>query len=138
MDMSRMVKLWAIGWLSVCVPLLFLFFAIGLDVSTSPAWQVVSFYLLVLPFCLMWCGWAVHLFLQGLSYWRGVSLGLAAVTLSLTLVMGWLMGDTALGFRSPLVGELLALFAVLFSFSVLLFRLVWLRSWRGLLGGPAG
>ena len=78
MDMIRMLRLWIIGWLGVCVPLLILLFGLGLDVSRSPAWQVVLFYLL------------------------------------------------------------LTLFAVVFALSVILYRVAWLRSWRGLLGGSAG
>ena len=133
-----MLRAWLAGWFVICLPLMFLHFVLAPDVSRSSAWQVFVFYLLALSFCGMWFGWAVHLFLRGISCWRWVALGLVALALSLTLVVGWLTGDTDLKFRSPLVGDLLALFAVLFSFAAVLFRLAWLRSWLGLVGGPAG
>ena len=43
MDMTRVLKLWILGWLAVCAPLLVLLFALDLDVSRSPAWQVGLF-----------------------------------------------------------------------------------------------
>ena len=138
MDMPRMLKLWIIGWLGVCVPLLILHFGLGLDVSRSPAWQVALFYLLFIPFSLMWGAWAVLFFLPRVSGGGWCVLALGASSLALVLALGWWMNGGSLGFRNPLLGDLLALFAVVFSLSVILYRVAWLRSWRGLLGGPAG
>ena len=138
MDMTRMLRLWIFGWLGVCVPLLILLFGLGLDVSRSPAWQVVLFYLLFIPFSLMWGGWAVFLFLPRVSGggWRVLALGVSVLVPVVGL--GWWMEVGSLGFRDPLLGDLLALFAVASALSVVLYRVAWLRSWRGLLGGSAG
>ena len=83
MDMPRMLRLWIIGWLGVCVPLLILHFGLGLDVSRSPAWQVALFYLLFIPFSLMWGAWAVLLFLPRVSGggWLALVLALGASSL---------------------------------------------------------
>ena len=141
MDMTRMLRLWIIGWLGVCVPLLILLFGLGLDVSRSPAWQVALFYLLFIPFSLMWGAWAVLLFLPRVSGggWRVLALGVSVLVP--VVVLGWWMEGGSLGFRNPLLGDLLALlalFAVVSALSVILYRVVWLRSWRGLLGGSTG
>ena len=139
MDMTRVLRLWIIGWLGICVPLLILLFGLGFDVSRSPVWQVALFYLLFIPFTLMWGAWAVRLFLPRVSGggWR-VVLVLGGSVLAPVVVLGWWMDGGSLGFRNPLLGDLLALFAVVFPLSVILYRLAWLRSWRGLLVGSAG
>ena len=138
MDMTRVLKLWILGWLAVCAPLLFLLFALGLDVSRSPAWQVGLFYLLFIPFTLMWGAWALYLFLPRIPGWSRHALVLGVSVLVLVSALGWWMEGGSLGFRTPLLGDLLALFAVVFPLSVILYRAAWLRSWRGLLGAPAG
>ena len=96
------------------------------------------FYLLFIPFSLIWGAWAVFLFLPRVSGggWRVLALG--ASSLALVLALGWWMEGGSLGFRDPLLGDLLALFAVVSALSVILYRVAWLRSWRGLLGGSAG
>ena len=127
MDMTRVLRLWIIGWLGVCVPLLILLFGLGFDVSRSPVWQVALFYLLFIPFTLMWGAWALYLFLPRIPGWRRPALTLAVSVLAPVVVLGWWMDGGSLGFRNPLLGDLLALFAVVFPLSVILYRLAWLR-----------
>ena len=140
MDMTRVLRLWIIGWLGVCVPLLILLFGLGFDVSRSPVWQVALFYLLFIPFTLMWGAWALlPLSSKDVRRWLACpSLTLGVSVLAPVVVLGWWMEGGSLGFRNPLLGDLLALFAVVFPLSVILYRLAWLRSWRGLLVGSAG
>ena len=125
MDMTRMLRLWIVGWLGVCVPLLILLFVLDLDVSRSPAWQVALFYLLFIPFSLMWGAWAVLLLLPRVSGGGWSVLALGASSLAFVLALGWWMEGGSLGFRNPLLGDLLALFAVFSALSVILYRLTW-------------
>ena len=139
MDMTRVLRLWVISWLCFCVPLLILLFGLGFDVSRSPAWQVALFYLLFIPFTLMWGAWAMYLFLPRIPGWRRPALALGVSVLVPVVVLGWWMDvGFQMGFRDDRIGDLLALFAVLSPLAVILYRVAWLRSWRGLLGAPAG
>jgi hypothetical protein len=137
MDMTRVLKLWILGWLSVCVPMLVLLFALDLDVSRSPAWQVGLFYLLFIPFTLMWGAWALYLFRPSIPGWRRHALVLGVSALVLVPALGWWAEEGSLGFRTPLLGDLLALFAVASALSVVLYRLIWLSA-RCAMRGHAG
>ena len=118
-------------------PLLILHFGLGLDVSRSPAWQVLLFYLLFIPFSLMRGAWAVLLFLPWVSGggWRVLALGVS-VLVPVIMLGSWMEGGS-LGFRDPLLGDLLALFAVASALSVVLYRLIWLSA-RCAMRGHAG
>ena len=105
MDMTRVLKLWILGWLAVCAPLLVLLFALDLDVSRSPAWQVGLFYLLFIPFTLMWGAWALYLFLPSIpGLWRH-ALVLGVSVLVLVSALGWWVEGGSLGFRTPPAGR---------------------------------
>ena len=137
MDMTRMLRLWIIGWLGVCVPLLILLFGLGLDVSRSPAWQVALFYLLFIPFSLMWGAGRCFSFCPGCLVGGGMPWDweLRPWLSSWRWAGGWMVGS--LGFRNPLLGDLLALFAVVSALSVVIYRLIRLSA-RCVMRGHAG
>ena len=69
--------------------------------------------------------------------WLVLALGVS-VLVPVIMLGSWMEGGS-LGFRDPLLGDLLALFAVASALSVVLYRLIWLsarcamRAWSKLL-----
>ena len=134
MNETLLLRLWAVGWLAVSVPLLVLAFGLDVDVSFSPAWQVVFLYLSLVSVVLMWWGLSVYLLFPRVDRWGWSALGLWVVVAGLVLALGlWLEGSVP-GFRSPRLGDMLALFACLAPVVVALCRVALRRSWRGVLG----
>ena len=130
--------LWAVAWLTFSVPLMFLQHGLDLDVAVSPAWEVALYYGLLIPFGAMWYAASAYLFLPRIRGWLWIAFALLVCQLVAMAVVGWGLEGPELGLRSSRVEDLVALFAVLSPFTVMLFRLGRLGSFRGLLEGPQG
>ena len=136
MNSIKLPILWAVIWLAVCGPLMFLQHGLAVNVVVSPAWQVALYYGLLIPFGMMWYVASVFVFLPRGRGWLWTSFGLMVSQLALVSAVGWWLEGPELGLRSSRVEDLVALFAVLSPFTVILFRVGRMRSFRGLLEGP--
>ena len=136
MDSLKLPALWAVTWLAVSAPLMFLQHGLDVDVAVSPAWQVALYYGLLIPLGMMWYAACAYLFLPRIRGWLWMALALLASLLAIMSAIGWWVEGSDLGLRSSRLQDLVALFVVLSPVAVILFRLVCLRSLRGLLDGP--
>ena len=138
MNSMKLPILWAVAWIALCGPLMFLQHGLAVDVAVSPAWQVFLYYGLLIPNGMMWFVASAYLFLPRVRGWLWTALGLLVCLLAVVAMVGWGLEGADLGLRSHVTEDLVALFAVLAPFSVILFRVGSLRSLRGLLDGPLG
>ena len=124
--------------LAVCGPLMFLQHGLAVDVVVSPAWQVALYYGLLIPFGMIWYVASIFVFFPRGRGWLWAVFGLMVSQLALVSAVGWWLEGPELGFRNSRVEDLVALFAGLSPFTVILLRLGRLRFFRGLLEGLQG
>ena len=126
----EMVKWWALVSLAACGLFLFFDHGMGFDIAFSPAWQVVLFYLALVPFGLMLFFMVVYLLFPRTRGWEWLALGLGVLVLAGVLALGWHQEGSYSGFRDHRVDDLAAVVGVISAFSAVLLsavRLAWVR-----------
>ena len=120
----KVMTISSLVFLAASAGILFLSFGLGLNTLTSPAWQVIAFHLLFVSFSLGLYAAAVYFLFPRVLHWKLYALLLGTMTAVAVMSLGWTQGWMVLGFRGDGLGEMVGLFAVLSSLSVIPFRLV--------------